>query len=398
MISRTREGSSEKTSVHKNETSLSRPLTLVHSVPSQPARSAFRSNVWCVGHQRCNTFGRHFQPEALSRKVRDFGDPCGMQPCRQDRGRVPGRLVVTASHPDLKPDRGSFKPSNAIHVFELPRDGKRLHRSTTSRLSTSSRFRATGRSCSLRACWTTRRGSNRLRTERRLTSRSNMNGEVTAAELSPVGKTALTASYNGSLRLWNLETKKEQARPIEVSDFRSRRWVERLAVHWDARRFATADQGGLVRLWTLPDAGTIGSPFEHKQPLASVEFSPAGKLLLTASTDGVVCLWAADDGTAIGPPLLETGLCHAAKLSDDGRLILVSTPLRHLRPAITGPMIAASCCPCAAIHRRDFSASGLDQSEVPSMLQVAISLTSQLNAPARNRRGGMLPGRPSIGR
>lgn len=236
------------------------------------------------------------------------------------------RLVVTASNPDLKADRGSFKPSDAVHVFDLPSRRKAFasldHVGAVDLISVSRDGRlllAAGGLDHRARVWSLTNG-------KPFGKLLEHDGGVTAAELSPDGKTALTASYDGSLRLWNLETKREQARPIEVSDFRSRRWVERLAVHWDARRFATADAGGLVRLWTLPAAGTVGSPFEHKQPLASVEFSPDGKLLLTASTDGVVRLWAADDGTAIGPPLLETGLCHAAKFSADGRLILVSTP------------------------------------------------------------------------
>lgn len=248
-------------------------------------------------------------------------------PARRARFVTGGqRLVVTASSPDLKPDRGSFKPSNAVHVFELPSRRKAfaslVHIGVVDLISVSRDGKlllAAGGLDHAARLWSLENGKS-------FSKPLEHEGGVTAAELSPDGKTALTASYDGSLRLWNLEKKKEQARPIEISDFRSRRWIERASVHWVAQRFVTADTGGSVRLWTLPDGGTMGSPIEHKMSLASVEFSPDGKLLLTASSDGMVRLWSAEDGTTIGPPLMDAGFCHAAKFSTDGRLILVSIP------------------------------------------------------------------------
>ena len=236
------------------------------------------------------------------------------------------RLVVTASNPNLKADRGSFKPSDAVHVFELPSRRKAFasldHIGVVDLISVSrdgTLLLAAGGLDPAARVWS-------LKTGKPSGKPLEHEGGVTAAELSPDGRTAVTASSDGSLRLWNLETHREQVRPIAVSDFRSRRWVDRLAVHWVAQRFATAEAGGLVRLWTLPKAESVGSAIEHKMPLAAIEFSPDGKLLLTASTDGVVRLWSAEDGTTIGPPLLDGGFCHAAKFSADGRLILISTP------------------------------------------------------------------------
>ncbi|NNB89945.1 CHAT domain-containing protein [Corallococcus exiguus] len=109
-------------------------------------------------------------------------------------------------------------------------------------------------------------------------------GPVYHATFSPAGgQRVLTSSHDGTARLWNT------ADGALLHTFRHRGVVQWGAFSPDGQRVATASRDGLARLWRVD--GT-GEPHEvrHRGAVQTVAFSPDGRWLLTASLDGTARL------------------------------------------------------------------------------------------------------------
>ncbi|RKH07096.1 nSTAND1 domain-containing NTPase [Corallococcus carmarthensis] len=105
-------------------------------------------------------------------------------------------------------------------------------------------------------------------------------GPVYHATFSPSGGlTVLTSSHDGTARLWSTSD------GTLLRTFRHRGVVQWGAISPDGRWVATASRDGLARLWPLE---TADGPREvpHWGPVQTVAFSPDGKRLVTASQDG----------------------------------------------------------------------------------------------------------------
>jgi WD40 repeat protein len=116
--------------------------------------------------------------------------------------------------------------------------------------------------------------------------RDRVNGVAVTAD----GKRALSASWDGALRLWDLENgqvireMKGQNGPLMSVTF-SR----------DGKRALTGSSDRKMRLWDV-EAGAELSVFEHPQTVWDVVFSPDGKKALSGCSDGSARLWDLDSG------------------------------------------------------------------------------------------------------
>ena len=110
-------------------------------------------------------------------------------------------------------------------------------------------------------------------------------GPVTAAEFSPDGRTVVTASQDGTGRLWDAAGGQPVGAPMRHGGaVRSARFSS------DGNKIVTASADKTVRVWDARDGHPLAEPIEHKMEVTSAEFSPDGKKLLTLCHDGVrVC-------------------------------------------------------------------------------------------------------------
>ncbi|MEV5987346.1 hypothetical protein AB0L85_20340 [Streptomyces sp. NPDC052051] len=119
-------------------------------------------------------------------------------------------------------------------------------------------------------------------------------GAVYLTSFSPDGRTLATASYDHTVRLWNVTdpTRPERlGKPLTAHTS----WVSSAVFSPDGRILASASDDGTVRLWDVRDPG-------HPRPLGApltggpgtvylLAFSPDGRTLAAADEDHTVRLW-----------------------------------------------------------------------------------------------------------
>jgi eukaryotic-like serine/threonine-protein kinase len=141
-------------------------------------------------------------------------------------------------------------------------------------------------------------------------------GGIWAVALSPDGKTALTASFDGTAHLWDAATGK----PLGVSLQHQER-VQAAVFSPDGKTILTGSFDCTAQLWEAATGKSLGALLEHQCPVVAVAFSPNGKIVLTGSWDGTAKLWDAATGKLIGRPMQHQQEVQAVAFSPDGKAV-----------------------------------------------------------------------------
>ncbi|MGW2746087.1 nSTAND1 domain-containing NTPase [Streptomyces sp. NPDC001450] len=152
-------------------------------------------------------------------------------------------------------------------------------------------------------------------------------GAVYLTSFSPDGKTLATASYDRTVRLWNVADR-GRPKPLGKPLTGHTSWVSSAVFSPDGHTLASAGDDGTIRLWDVRDPAhptPLGRPLTgHTGTIYLVAFSPDGHTLASASEDRTVRLWdVADPGR---PKPLRTLGGHTAAVrcvafSPDGRTL-----------------------------------------------------------------------------
>jgi WD40 repeat protein/DNA-binding SARP family transcriptional activator/ABC-type transport system involved in cytochrome c biogenesis ATPase subunit len=139
----------------------------------------------------------------------------------------------------------------------------------------------------------------------------------TALAFSPDGKRLAGASFDGSLRIWNVLTGVLERR-IEVDAA----GVNDVSWNLHGTQLATADSDGTVGIWPV----TAGPPvflLGHVGPVDTVKFNPAGDRIVSTGQDGTVRVWSAAGGDTL-VVLHQTvgGPANGAAFSPDGASVV----------------------------------------------------------------------------
>jgi WD40 repeat protein len=142
---------------------------------------------------------------------------------------------------------------------------------------------------------------------------------VNSAELSPDGSLVVTASEDGTARLWDAATG-SVVRTLE-DEPRGIAWATFSA---DGRLVATAREK-TVRVWNARTGERLSEMRGHNDWVFFVQFRRDGNVALSASSDGTARVWE----TRTGLPLLElrghTGAVYTARFSVDGELVVTTS-------------------------------------------------------------------------
>jgi WD40 repeat protein len=145
-------------------------------------------------------------------------------------------------------------------------------------------------------------------------------GAVAWAEFSPDGSHVVTASLDGSARLWHAASGRSvghalaHGRAVRVARFSP-----------DGRLIATAAADQLARFWRSENGEPLESALVHEGPVTYLEFSADGRQLLTVADDRLVSVWAVPEGRLVGKAIPHRSRLSATHFSPDGRRLLTAT-------------------------------------------------------------------------
>ncbi|GKQ38701.1 WD40 repeat domain-containing protein [Streptomyces sp. A012304] len=138
-------------------------------------------------------------------------------------------------------------------------------------------------------------------------------GAVYLTSFSPDGKTLATASYDRTIRLWDVSDP-SHPKPLGKPLTGPTSWVSSAVFSPDGATLAGAGDDGTVRLWDVRDPAhprPLGSPLSgHEGTIYLLAFSPDGRTLASAGEDRTVRLWDMTDPRR--PAALATLTGHTA--------------------------------------------------------------------------------------
>lgn len=142
------------------------------------------------------------------------------------------------------------------------------------------------------------------------------------------GSKLLLQYPNKVLRLFDRVTLKPLSAEVSIDRFPDplavpgKDHISGMSLHRDDDLFAVG-KGYAASIWSLSQSKPMTSWLPHPHNVASLAFSPDGKVLATACQDGFIRYWDSTTGSQVGTVDCESGAIRSLKFNDDGSLIAI---------------------------------------------------------------------------
>ena len=180
-------------------------------------------------------------------------------------------------------------------------------------------------------------------------------GNAMTAQFSPDGKRIVTASEDGTTRVWDAQTGQALTEPMKLGN-----GVASAQFSADGKRIVTISHDHTAREWDAQTGEQLADPEVHSRPPGSKQFSPDGRRLVSISPGGIARVWDARTGQPLTVPMRHQGNVSTAQFSPDGERILTTSgeDVAYLWDAQTGPPSPFFHAPKAPWTRPQFSHDG----------------------------------------
>ena len=163
-------------------------------------------------------------------------------------------------------------------------------------------------------------------------------GAVVAVALTGDGRRAVSASDDGTLKVWDLESGAELGTLAGHS-----RPVWSVALTGDGQRAVSASEDGTLKVWDLESGAELRTLKGHSGFVRSVALTGDGQRAVSASEDGTLKVW---DLSPLAPPeqSMEAEAGEVVEVSDPllltYRLVLDQADLFELLESLDGDRVA----------------------------------------------------------
>jgi WD40 repeat protein/predicted Ser/Thr protein kinase len=144
---------------------------------------------------------------------------------------------------------------------------------------------------------------------------------VRDVSFSPDGRWVLSASSDGTARVWDAAGGKARFDP----PLQHESYIFRASYSPDGGRIVTASADETARIWDAATGQPIALLRGHKGTVRDANFSPDGNQVVTGGEDKTARLWDAVTGKQLRPPLLHDGAVIHASFHPDGKHLLTAS-------------------------------------------------------------------------
>jgi WD40 repeat protein len=142
---------------------------------------------------------------------------------------------------------------------------------------------------------------------------------VFSAEFSPDGTKVLTASWDGTARLWDISTK------AEIRSYRHDGRVNSGTFSANGGLILTASSDRTASIWETTTGKELTRLIGHDGPINLAEFSPDGRKIVTASSDQTIRLWEVTTGKEVAKLIGHDDPVNSAMFSRNGHMIVTAS-------------------------------------------------------------------------
>lgn len=162
-----------------------------------------------------------------------------------------------------------------------------------------------------------------------------LSGPVAAIAFSPDGKWLVTEASRSAAKVWDVTTgwdddaQKEKEATFTLDGHQG--YISAVAFSPDGKFIVTASADGTARVWSASTGKLITELNGHLLSVSSAAFSPDSKLVVTASADNTARVWEAGSGKNVADLRGHGSRVNSAAFSPDGKFILTASEDRTAR-------------------------------------------------------------------
>jgi WD40 repeat protein len=227
---------------------------------------------------------------------------------------------------------------------------------------------------------------NGLLSTRRMLARTHVETGVRSVAFGPDGMCIVTASADGTARIWDVSTGALLATLGHDGEVRGARYSP------DGARIVTASADGTARIWDA--RGALLAVLAHSGGVAGAAFSPDGTRVITASKRDlqVARIWNARTGDAVTPEFSQYGKLTVAAFHPSGTRVVLATAddCAEIRDTATGELIGSP------LQHRDVTTSACFSSDGTLIATTSADKTARVWSAATQRPASPLLAHPDI--